>query len=75
MFGQLHELAGLAPDGRVSQVELVTASVAQMAHDPSKRDQRANLARQAIESLALKQQLTMGEDQNGGFVRVWNEEE
>ncbi len=75
VLGQLHELAGLVPDGRVSQVELVAASVAQMAHDPSKRDQRANLARQAIESLALKRQLTMGEDQNGGFVRVWNEED
>ena len=75
VLGRLHEFAGFAPGGRVSQVELVAASVAQMARDPSKRDQRANLARQAIESLALKQQLTMGEDQNGGFVRVWNEEE
>lgn len=66
----LHDLAGLAVDGKVAQGKLLDAVKGQMTYDPTKRDQRALRTIRAIESLQSKNLIAVGEDDNGGFVQV-----
>jgi hypothetical protein len=66
----LHDLAGLAADGKVVQGKLLDAVRGQMTYDPDKRDQRAMRAIRAIESLQSKNLITVGEDDNGGYVQI-----
>lgn len=66
----LHDLAGLAAGGKVAQIKLLDAVKGQMTYDPTKRDQRAGRALQAIEALQSKKLVAVGEDENGGYVQV-----
>lgn len=55
----VHDLAGLSPDERIPQTELIDAAVAQIPHDSDKRDNRRRDVMRAITSLA-----------DGGWVKI-----